>query len=55
MIHLNALDFNVCRSEEGMFLLMLSVWVSVDGLKVQALDNHVWDILCTLFGKYELK
>ena len=25
MIHLNALDFNVCRFEEVMFLLTLSV------------------------------
>ena len=25
MIHFNALDFNVCRSEEVMFLLTLSV------------------------------
>ena len=25
MIHLNALEFNVCRSEEVMFLLTLSV------------------------------
>ena len=26
MIHFNALDFNVCRSEEVMFLLTLSVF-----------------------------
>ena len=26
MIHFNALDFNVCRSEQVMFLLTLSVF-----------------------------
>ena len=28
MIHLNALDFNLCRSEEVMFLLTLRVWAA---------------------------
>ena len=35
MIHVDALDFNECHSEEVMFLLTLSVYIS----KVQ-ITNH---------------